>query len=222
MGMTIEGEGQTEQLRRNYDRSRPHSSLVYTPRAMGLLKGARYLLLDDDLTQAAYIKMKNETEEMLASGYSPEFDDTLETGKLLRDFGNLLRGTSVAHLNWLLRTMLNVVYVYPWWKEVSVWRRRMPSTSPFRPWRVGSRWPCSTAQAGVQEGVVETGESRTPRPEEPIIRMYYKLVRRFVLGLFRYRRHDLERPSRFIFGRHYRHQAGRIPDLWRLHPLIRE
>ena len=118
MGMTIEGEGQTEQLRRNYDRSRPHSSLVYTPRAMGLLKGARYLLLDDDLTQAAYIKIKNETEGMLASGYSPEFDDTLETGKLLRDFGNLLWGTSVAHLNWLLRTMLNVVYVYPWWKEV--------------------------------------------------------------------------------------------------------
>ena len=92
--------------------------MVYTPRAMGLSEGARYLLLDDDLTQAAYIKMKNETEEILASGYSPEFDDTLETGKLLRDFGNLLRGTSVAHLNWLLRTMLNVVYVYPWWKEV--------------------------------------------------------------------------------------------------------
>ena len=64
--------------------------------------------------------------------------------------------------------------------------------------------------------LVETGESRTPRPEEPIIRMYYKLVRRFVLGLFRYRRHDLERPSRFIFGRHYRRRAGRIPDLWRL------
>ena len=43
---------------------------------------------------------------------------------------------------------------------------------------------------------METGESRTPRPEEPISRMYYKLVRRFVLGLFRHRRRILERPSR--------------------------
>ena len=64
--------------------------------------------------------------------------------------------------------------------------------------------------------LVETGESRTPRPREPINRMYYKLVRRFVLGLFRHRRRILERPSRLIFGRPYRHRFGRIPDLWRL------
>ncbi len=47
-----------------------------------------------------------------------------------------------------------------------------------------------------RRGMVETGESRTPRPEEPINRMYYKLVRRFVLGLFRHRRRILKRPSR--------------------------
>ena len=69
---------------------------------------------------------------------------------------------------------------------------------------------------------METGESRTPRPEEPIIRMYYKLVRRFILGLFRHRRRNLERPSRFIFGHPYRRRLGRIPDLWRLHPLLRD
>ena len=44
--------------------------------------------------------------------------------------------------------------------------------------------------------LVETGESRTPRPEVPISRMCYKLVRRFVLGLFSYRRPELKRPSR--------------------------
>ncbi len=70
--------------------------------------------------------------------------------------------------------------------------------------------------AAQSVALVETGESRTPRPEEPINRISYKLVRRFVLGLFRYRRRNLERPSRLIFGRHYRRQAGRIPDLWRL------
>ena len=70
---------------------------------------------------------------------------------------------------------------------------------------------------------METGESRTPRPEEPIIRMCYKLVRRFALGLSRHRRRNLERPSRFIFGRPYRRRVGRIPELWRLtspHPGV--
>ena len=83
-------------------------------------------------------------------------------------------------------------------------------------------WPQRLQKLTLGRELVETGESRTPRPEEPIIRMCYKLVRRFVLGLFRYRRHNLERPSRFIFGRPYRHRIGRIPVLWRLHPLTRE
>ena len=64
--------------------------------------------------------------------------------------------------------------------------------------------------------MVETGESRTPRPEEPIIRMCYKLVRRFFLGLSRHRRRILERPSRLLFSPSYRPRLGCIPDLWRL------
>ena len=147
---------------------------------------------------------------MLVSIYIPEFDDAVEAGKLLSDFGTV----------WKLLQ----------WREETGCSRRLdrrevvgllPQKTIMAPIRaMAERSNVLVLDANkecLKRRLVETGESRTPRPEEPIIRMYYKLVRQFVLGLFRHRRRNLERPSRFIFGRFLTGVwLACIPDLWRL------
>ena len=72
---------------------------------------ARRLYLDGDLDWQGFTKIKEEAETALASVYVPEFDDVVEAGKVLSDFGTLWRCSSVARRNMLLRSMLNSIYV---------------------------------------------------------------------------------------------------------------
>ena len=51
--------------------------------------------------------------------------------------------------------------------------------APVLRWRREPMRLFRTARTVDEEGMVETGEGRTPRPEEPIIRICYKLVRQF-------------------------------------------
>ena len=48
---------------------------------------ARKLYLKGELTWQGFTKIKEEGEGLLASTYVPEFDDAIEAGKILRDFG---------------------------------------------------------------------------------------------------------------------------------------
>ena len=97
----------------------------------------------------------------------------------------------------MARAKLDAVYVNPEEKRIVGLVPKETFLAPvLAKARNGATWRCSRHRTRVEEGMVETGESRTPRPEEPIIRIYYKLVRRFILGLSRHRRRNLERPSR--------------------------
>ncbi len=47
----------------------------------------------------------------MLSIYVPEFDDAVEAGKLLSDFGTLWESASVGRRNRLLKSMLKAIYV---------------------------------------------------------------------------------------------------------------
>ena len=172
--------------------------------------------MNGDLTWQGFTKIKDEAEAALVSIYIPEFDDAVEAGKLLSNFGAVWESTSIARKNRLLKSMLQAIYVDLDTREVVGLLPKETFLAPIMAMADRTNVALVDSKKECLVGMVETGESRTPRPEEPIIRIYYKLVRRFVLGLFRHRRRILERPSRLNFGRPYRRLVGRIPDLWRL------
>ncbi len=45
--------------------------------------------------------------------YVPEYDDAVEAGELLRDFGTLWQASSVSHRNGMAKTIQEAVHVNP-------------------------------------------------------------------------------------------------------------
>ena len=72
---------------------------------------ARHLYVNGDLTWQGFTKIKDEAEAALVSIYIPEFDDAVEAGKLLSNFGAVWESTSIARKNRLLKSMLQAIYV---------------------------------------------------------------------------------------------------------------
>ena len=72
---------------------------------------ARRLYLDGDLGWEEFTKIKERAESEAVSIYIPEFDDVVEAGKILGDFGSLWQSASVARRNRLLMSMLTAIYV---------------------------------------------------------------------------------------------------------------
>ncbi len=75
------------------------------------IERARHLYVNGDLAWQGFTKIKNEAEAALVSIYIPEFDDTVEAGKLLSDFGTVWETASVGRKNRLLKSMLHAIYV---------------------------------------------------------------------------------------------------------------
>ena len=75
------------------------------------IERARHLYINGDLTWQGFTKIKDEAEAALVSLYIPEFDDAVEAGKLLSDFGNVWKSASVGRKNRLLKSMLQAIYV---------------------------------------------------------------------------------------------------------------
>ncbi len=70
--------------------------------------------------------------------------------------------------------------------------------------------------------LVETGESRTPRPKDPLAEYTTSLSGALFFVSESFHRPNIPEASRWLFGGPYRRIGYRIPDLWRLHPLFRE
>ena len=65
-----------------------------------------------------YLKIRDDAGQALFKMYVPEYDDAVEAGELLRDFGTLWRASSVARRNGMAKAILEAVYVNPEEKNV--------------------------------------------------------------------------------------------------------
>ena len=111
----------------------------------------------------------------------PENDATISAGELLENLGVIWDKATLEEKHRLLRTMLEAVYVdlaasrsivgiqpkgpfYPLFDSL----KRVPENKVmiFRPGEVEQRKTGSSCDREPVCGLVETGESRTPRPEE--------------------------------------------------------
>ena len=75
------------------------------------IERARHLYINGELTWPGFTKIRDEAESALVSVYVPDFDDAVEAGKLLSDFGTVWETATVARRNRLLRSMLQAIYV---------------------------------------------------------------------------------------------------------------
>ncbi len=75
------------------------------------LERGRRLYLDGDIGWQRFTGIKDQAEVELVSIYVPEFDDVVEAGRALNDFGTLWQSASVAKRNRLLLSMLHAIYV---------------------------------------------------------------------------------------------------------------
>ena len=82
------------------------------------LERARLLYLDGDIDRSKYLNIKDDAEQSLLKTYIPEYDDAVEAGRLLRDFGRLWRDSSVARRNGMAKAILDAVYVNPEEKKI--------------------------------------------------------------------------------------------------------
>ena len=92
-------------------RSNLHAALKERQSTMGKVDRARHLYINGDLDFRAFTKIQDEAGAALVSIYVPEFNDAVEAGKILADFGTLWQSASLASKNRLLRSMVQAVYV---------------------------------------------------------------------------------------------------------------
>ena len=72
---------------------------------------AKQLYMHGDLSWPQFNRIKDQAEADMATIHVPEFDDAVEAGKLLVDFGILWDSASKVRRNRLLHTVLNAIYV---------------------------------------------------------------------------------------------------------------
>ena len=82
------------------------------------MERARLMYLDADINRQRYLKIKDGAEKALLKLYVPEYNDAVEAGKLLGDFGTLWQCSSVARRNAMAKAMMHAVYVNPEEKEI--------------------------------------------------------------------------------------------------------
>lgn len=72
--------------------SSPESALQKRQSIQNKTERARHLYINGDLDWKGFSRIKEEAEAALVSIYVPEFDDAVEAGKVLSDFGKLWEG----------------------------------------------------------------------------------------------------------------------------------
>ena len=126
--------------------------------------------MEGELTWQGFTKIKEEAEGFLASAYVPEFNDAVEAGKILRDFGTYRRKASVARRDRRWRTMLHAIYANLSEKQIVGLAPKDVFFAPI-PATAGRGNVAVLPEEGMVLGrMVETGESRTPRPKGPLTR----------------------------------------------------
>ncbi len=82
--------------------------------------------------------------------------------------------------------------------------------------------PAKKTEENSSLELVETGESRTPRPKDPLAEYTTSLSGALFFTSESFHRPNIPEISRQLFGSPYRSIGHRIPDLWRLHLRFRE
>ena len=82
------------------------------------MERARLLYLDGDIDRQKYLTLRNEAEKALLGLYIPEYDDAVEAGTMLRNFGALWQSSTTDRRNRMLKAMLHAVYVNPEEKKI--------------------------------------------------------------------------------------------------------
>ncbi len=130
--------------------------------------------IDGLLAEEEYTRQKRLLETSLESLVVPDFNAAEDAGKLIMDLPRLWASATPSEQRTLLMTMLDAVYVDAKASRSIVAIKPKP---PFRPifqvaaTRNGStvriiKEPLDTLPSGSPMFLVETGESRTPRPKE--------------------------------------------------------
>ena len=91
--------------------SSPESALRKRQSIQDKIDRARHLYIEGELDWQSFSRIKEDAEAAIVSVYVPEFDDAMEAGKILNDFGTLWHSASVARRDRLLRSMLQAIYV---------------------------------------------------------------------------------------------------------------
>ena len=137
--------------------------------------------VDGVLSDGEYGVQRTLLNDTLNSLVVPENDATISAGEMLENLGFIWEKATLEEKHRLLRTMLEAVYVdlaasrsivgiqpkgafYPLFDSL----KRIPGNKViiFRPGEVGQRETGSSFEPEPDCGLVETGESRTPRPKE--------------------------------------------------------
>ena len=124
----------------------------------GRIERARKLYLDGGLSWQGFTKIKDEAEALLASIYVPEFDDTVEAGQVLSDFGTLWNNALVGSRNRLLRSMLHAIYVDLESREVVGLLPKETFVAPILAMAQRDDIAIVKGNGSVPLGMVETGE----------------------------------------------------------------
>ena len=90
---------------------RPQGGSTSAPANRGKLERADHLYIAGDITWKEYSRIKNEAESALVSIHVPEFDEAVEAGRLLSEFGALWESASVEQRNRMLKSTLQAIYV---------------------------------------------------------------------------------------------------------------
>ena len=98
-------------VERHIQRSNIQTALNEKRMVEAKLERARLLFLDGDIDRSRYLNIRDETEQALLKMYVPEYDDAVEAGELLRDFGRLWQDSSVGRRNGMAKAILDAVYV---------------------------------------------------------------------------------------------------------------
>ena len=174
----------------------PHAALQRRRSIEEKIERARHLYVNGDLTWQGFTKIKNETEAALVSIYIPEFDDAVEAGKLLSDFGTVWETASVGRKNRLLKSMLQAIYVDLDAREVVGILPKKTFMAPIM--AMADRTDVEVLDASREcfsRNGGDGGESNSPSRRCPR-RMCYRLIRRFVVAPASFRRLNLTRASR--------------------------
>ena len=75
------------------------------------MQRARRLYMVGDMEWQEYERNRDAAKKELLKLYIPEYDDAVEAGNMLKDFGALWQASTVARRNAMARTMLHAVYV---------------------------------------------------------------------------------------------------------------
>ena len=105
-------------VERHIQRSSIQTALNEKRMVEAKLERARFFFLDGDIDRSRYLNIRDETEQALLKMYVPEYDDAVEAGELLRDFGKLWQDSSVGRRNGMAKAILKAVYVNPEEKKV--------------------------------------------------------------------------------------------------------